>query len=173
MKFRNYCIVVMGKMGTVKDEIIKIAETKPRYLDATGILMATFASVAEPAELEEFFKKDGRSFFIFDLNKENSAYHLDNLSFNKHLFGDALEREEKVREMSARIMEEISGSTPNINGITEIKGMPKIKIDPKIVVEDLSPREREDLVNEIFDKGVEKMTKSDKKLLKEISNYKP
>jgi len=163
----------MGKMGTVKDEIIKIAETKPRYLDATGILMATFASVAEPAELEEFFKKDGRSFFIFDLNKENSAYHLDNLSFNKHLFGDALEREEKVREMSARIMEEISGSTPNINGITEIKGMPKIKIDPKIVVEDLSPREREDLVNEIFDKGVEKMTKSDKKLLKEISNYKP
>lgn len=173
MKFRNYCIVVMGKMGGVKDEIIKIAETKPRYLDATGILIATFASVAQPAELEEFFKRDGRSFLIFDLNKENSSYHLDNLGFNKHLFGDILEQEEKLKEMSVRIMQEISGSTPNGNGIIETKVVPKIKVEPKIVIGDLTPKEREGLVNEIFDKGIDKMTKSDKKLLEEISNFKP
>jgi len=173
MKFRNYCIVVMGKMGAVKDEIIKIAETKPRYLDATGILIATFASVAEPAELEEFFKRDGRSFLIFDLNKENSAYHLDNLGFNTHLFGDILEREEKLKEMSDKIMQEISGSTEQKGRRSAVIMEPQINIETEVKVEDLSPKEREELVNEIFDKGVDKMTNSDKKLLEKISNFKP
>jgi len=42
MKFINYCIVVMGNMDSVKDDILKVSESQPRYIDAKGVLIATF-----------------------------------------------------------------------------------------------------------------------------------
>jgi len=174
MKFRNYCIVVMGNMDAVKDDIIKIAESKPRYLDAKGILIATFASVAEPSELKDFFNFNGRSFLLFDLDKDFSGYHLDNEKLNTHLFGYLVEQGDKLKEMSNRLMEDLSASTKSKKTINETKS--KTKLSPKISYSEMSKKDRENLVNNIIDKyqsiGISKISDSDKNILKKISESK-
>jgi hypothetical protein len=174
MKFRNYCIVVMGNMDAVKDDIIKIAESKPRYLDAKGILIATFASVAEPSELKDFFNFNGRSFLLFDLDKDFSGYHLDNEKLNTHLFGYLVEQGDKLKEMSNRLMEDLSASTKSKKTVKQSKV--KSKLSPKISYSEMSREERENILNNIIDKyqsiGISKITDSDKNILKEISESK-
>ena len=87
MKFRNYCIVVMGDTLGVQAEIQKISETTPNILDAKGILIATFSSLAEPSELTEWFIENKRSFLVFDLDKESSGYHIVKRAIHEGLFG--------------------------------------------------------------------------------------
>jgi len=87
MKFRNYCIVVMGDTLGVQAEIQKISETTPNILDAKGILIATFSSLAEPNELTEWFIENKRSFLVFDLDKESSGYHIVKKTIHEGLFG--------------------------------------------------------------------------------------
>ena len=40
MEFKSYCLVVLGRVEGVKDEIGKISETAVRYVDAKGIVIA-------------------------------------------------------------------------------------------------------------------------------------
>lgn len=112
MKFRNYCIVVMGDTQNVLGEIIKVAETKPNVLDAKGILIATFSSVAEPRELTDYFKLNGRNFLIFDLNSENSGFHMIKNEINEGLFGFLKDmNDETLKQKTDSLIEEISSTT--------------------------------------------------------------
>jgi len=186
MKFRNYCIVVMGDFKTVKDDIVKVAEGKPRYIDAKGILIATFASVATPAELQDFFTFDGRSFFLFDLEKDVSGYNMDNEGLHKHLFGYLSNQESQLKEMSERLMDDISSATTNNSegvhndissegwseGPKQRRGRVTPNIKPKIHINDMTKKERESVINKILDKGFEKLTNSDKDILKRLSDLK-
>jgi len=112
MKFRNYCIVVMGDTQNVLAEIIKVSETKPNVLDAKGILIATFSSVAEPRELTDYFKLNGRNFLIFDLNSENSGFHMVKNEINEGLFGFLKDmNDETLKEKTNNLIHEISSTT--------------------------------------------------------------
>lgn len=116
MKFRNYCIVVMGDTKNIVSEIVKIAETKPNVLDARGIVIATFSSVVEPRELTEFFIENNRNFFIFDLNPENSGFHMLKEDVHNGLFGFLDMMGDKVlRNKTNQLISEISASTINRN----------------------------------------------------------
>ena len=172
MKFRNYCIVVMGNMEGAKDDIVQIAETKPRYIDAKGILIATFASVMGPAELQEFFTANGRSFFVFDLDGEHSGYNLDNIKLHTHLFGHLLGQEDKLKEMSEKLNEEISATTRSGKVVNTKRVKAKKKSVDKRHFTDMSKKERQEVVNTILDKGYEKITNSDRDILKKISELK-
>lgn len=173
MKFRNYCIVVMGNLDGSKDDILKVAETKPRYIDAKGILIATFASVMEPAELEDFFNYNGRSFMIFDLDKKSSGYNFDNERIHNHLFGYLVGSEDKLKEMSSNLMDNISATTKDNVATAHSQPQPvtrkKIKKKATINYSELTKTERDNIVNDILDKGVERLTDSDKETLKKIS----
>ena len=87
MKFRNYCIVVMGDTLGVKEEIQKVSEITPNILDAKGILIATFSSIVEPNELTDWFKENNRSFMVFDLNKSVSGFNITKKEIHEGLFG--------------------------------------------------------------------------------------
>ena len=67
MKFRNYCVVIMGNTQNVFCEIEKVSETPPNVLDGGGIVVATFSSAIEIKELSEWFKLNNRNFLVFDL----------------------------------------------------------------------------------------------------------
>lgn len=174
MKFRNYCIVVMGNLVGAKEDIVKIAETKPRYIDAKGILIATFASAVEPPELEAFFNHNGRSFMVFDLNKDSSGYYFDNEKLHKHLFGYLNDSEDKLKEMSNNLMDNISASTKDrlVEANSESKPIiskPIKKVE--INYSDLTKIERETMINKILDKGFDRLTDSDKEMIKKISEF--
>ena len=112
MKFRNYCIVVMGDTQNVLGEIIKVSDTKPNVLDAKGILIATFSSIAEPRELTDYFKLNGRNFLLFDLNSENSGFHMVKDEINEGLFGFLKDmNDDTLKEKTNNLIHEISSTT--------------------------------------------------------------
>lgn len=165
MKFRNYCIVVMGETKGALDEIIKISETKPNLLDAKGILIATFSSIAEPSELTEWFIENNRSFLIFDLSKKSSGFNIIKKEIHEGLFGFL--KDIDVDEMGENFIKTINVDMESVN--VEPKSRPlrdslKNKLDPK-KIEEMGPSEKQELLNQLIDSGLENLTEQDKKLL--------
>lgn len=112
-------------MGDTKDvigEIIKVAETKPNILDAKGILIATFSSVAEPRELTDYFKLNGRNFIICDLNSENSGFHMLKDEINEGLFGFLKDMNNNtLKQKTENLIQEISSTTVTSKSFKPVK----------------------------------------------------
>ena len=159
MKFRNYCVIIMGITKGAKEEIIKIAETQPNLLDANAVLIATFSSLVEPRELTDYFKVCQRNFFLFDMNEENSGFHMMKKEINDGLFGFLGKmNEEGLKEKMDNLMQEISSSTKIINK----------KSDSVISIQDIdnmSSKDKNDLMNTLLSKGGENLSEYDKKIL--------
>ncbi len=171
MKFRNYCLVVIGNTEGVEDEIKKISEFGPNSIKGGGLVVATFSSSAEPKELNDWFMLNKRSFFLFDLNAETSGFHITKPDIHEGLFGflKTVNLEDKTEELLREI--NMTSDTKNPKTYARPQRYGKIlqkKITPTDI-EKMSKYEKEDLWNKIVDNGVEKMTDDDKKLLHFLS----
>jgi hypothetical protein len=159
MKFRNYCTLILTETRGVVSEIEKISESKVNVLDAKGILIATFSSNLEPCEITEIFKANKRNFFLFDLSTESSGVNIMKKDIHQGLFGfiNDVDLEEKARDL--------------LDTIHEAKIGAKIKLkkeSEEITEEDIKKmktEEKKELFDKILDKGVDKMTENDKKIL--------
>lgn len=160
MKFRNYCVVIMGNTDGAKSEIAKICEGDPNVLDAKGILIATFTSFVDPAELTAWFTEHNRSFLVFDLDKENSGFNITKKEIHNGLFGFL--NHVNVDEMNEKFIDSIAISSETQNVKTTTKKINKL--DPK-KIEQMSPKERQNLLNDLIDFGIENLTEEDKNLL--------
>lgn len=172
MKFRNYCIVIMGETEGALSEIVKISETKPNVLDAKGIVIATFSSVGEPKELTDFFKSYNRNFFLFDLNSENSGFNIVKEEINEGLFGFLKKMgDESLKEKTDKLMMEITSTTKTrkvkkINQNKESEDMILVSIED---IEKMTPKDKNDLMNKLIDKGVNNLSDYDKKILNKLA----
>ncbi len=168
MKFRNFCLVIMGDTKNVLGEILKISETQPSVLDANGILIATFMSNADPKELGDYFKLNGRNFLLFDLNEENSSTYFAKKEINDGLFGFLKEMGiDDLKQKTDELIDEITSTTKTNRVMNTNK---KIKKD-KITVEDIenmSPTAKNELMNRLIDKGVENLSEDDKMILNKL-----
>ncbi len=167
MKFRNYCIVVMGNTSGVQAEISKICEGDPNVLDAKGILIATFTSFAEPNELTAWFTENNRNFLIFDLDKENSGFNITKKEIHDGLFGFL--KLVNTSEMNDNFLKTVSLSsdtkeTKSTKKSTRNSVKNNNKLDLKNI-EKMSSSEKQDLLNELIDSGLDNLTEEDKKLL--------
>lgn len=167
MKFRNYCIVVMGNVNGVQSEITKICEGTPNILDATGILISTFTSFAEPSELTAWFTENNRNFMIFDLDKESSGFNITKKEIHEGLFGFL--KHINTSEMNDNFLKTIALSSETKEVKTQTKTQrdlldKKNKLNKKNI-ENMSSTEKQDLLNQLIDSGLENLTENDKKLL--------
>lgn len=170
MRFRNYCIVVMGDTKNVLPEIVKISETKPNILDSKGILIATFSSIATPREISDYFKLNGRNFLVFDLNEENSGAFISKKEINDGLFGFLKEfsdevLKQKTEELMTTIDLEMTSTTVN-SKTRKLRTEFQVSIEE---IESMSPKEKNDLMNKLIDKGIENLSDYDKKILSKLS----
>lgn len=151
MKFRNYCALILGKTQNALSEIEHISEIPVNFLDANGVFIATFASILEPNEIKEFLIGNKRNFFVFDLDSENSAVNIMKDNINKTLFSflDDPNNKELSRKFSDMVIEQ----NDKVN-----------KLNPKLI-EKLSPAEKQKILDELLDIGVENLTENDRKLL--------
>lgn len=130
IKFRNYCIIVIGKnLANVLAEIVQVAESTPNIMDGKGLVIATFTSNVEPRELTEYFKGNNRSFMLFDLEEENSGVFIDKEEIHEGLFGflkyntlDMLNDKTQVlkNDIQLDVLKIKSGNTANPITITEL-----------------------------------------------------
>jgi nitrogen regulatory protein PII-like uncharacterized protein len=159
MKFRNYCVVIMGDTENVLPEIERVSDSKVNVLNAKGILIATFSSNFEPSELSEWFKDNGRSFLVFDLNKENSGHFITKKDVNEGLFGflNDVDLEEKARTLLDTI--------EDAKVVSTVKKERKVKELTIADVEKMSKTEKQEMFDKILDKGADNFTENDKKIM--------
>lgn len=178
MVFRSYCLVILGRVEGVKEEISKISETAVRYVDAKGIVIATFSTVATTLELKEFFTLNNRSFVLFEMGDGNYGVNLTNKAIHEHLFGQHDNTGSDIlNTLTGKLLSDISASMgsyivpePVISGSSQTRSVRSKNIDyDDVALTKLSVEEREKIVNNIIDKGVENLNEHDKKVLKKIS----
>jgi len=162
MKFRNYCMVVVGNTKAVYPEIDKVSEGKPNFLDGKGMIIATFTSFMDPTELTDYFKSNNRNFLLFDLNKENSGFHITKPEIHNGLFGFLNEMdEEELKNKSEEFLSVLKSDSTT--AYTETVATKCVITEKDIEV--MTKTEKQDLFNKIIDAGVENLTEYDKKIL--------
>lgn len=171
MKFRNYCIVVIGDTTDILPEITKVAETKPNYLDAEGIVISTFSSVAEPRELNDYFKLNNRNFLLFDLSPDNSGYNINKKEIHEGLFGFLkLMNEDDLKQRTEDLIldiQSVSSTTITRTNKTK-KKVQEIKINLK-EIDKMSEDQKNKLMNELIDKGHKNLSEYEKKILNKLA----
>lgn len=163
MKFRNYCMVVIGDTKAVYPEIDKISEGKPNFLDGKGMIIATFTSFMDPSELTDYFTFNNRNFLLFDLNKENSGFFITKKDIHEGLFGFLKDMDEEVLKNKSVNFLNVLKSDSTITAQTETVATKCLVTEKDI--ESMTKSEKQDLFNKIIDAGVENLTEHDKKIL--------
>ncbi len=174
MKFKNYCVVIMGDTKGVFNEIEKVSDDKPNVLDARGIVIATFSSALNIGELTDWFKLSERSFFVFDLDPESSGYNITKKEIHDGLFGFlAIMNKDVLEKRASNLMDAIEDAKIIQENSKKFRGLEKREVKtvvrPRRLTEseilDMTPREREEIMNKIIDNGIENMTDYDKKIM--------
>ena len=172
MKFKNYCMVVMGKTEGFKLEIGKLSEGSPRFLEARGITISTFVSVADVSEISDYFKSLNRNFLIFETDNSVSGFNLNNQKLYEALFGHLNKSFDiELEDMTNKLMDDINETSEinTVSGNTYTEPprakTSKVKNNNSIDIENMSQSEREELLNTILDKGADKLTNKDRELL--------
>ncbi len=173
MKIKNYCVIIMGDTKNVFIEIEKVSDDKPNILDAKGIVIATFSSSLTINELNEWFKLNDRSYFVFDLSL--SGFNITKKEIHEGLFGflDIMKKDVLEKRASdllnaiedAKIIQETSKSNKNKHEYIDVKTVIRPRRITESEIESMTRKEKDEFINKIIDKGVENLTDYDKKIL--------
>jgi hypothetical protein len=153
MKFKNYCVVFIGRTEGVIPEIEKISESKPNMLNGKGMFITTFTSFVSIKEISVWFKDNKRSFFVFELNKETADAFIDKESLQEDLFGFLKEMDEVA----------LQDKTDELLDAVEEPKSDDIITETDIL--DLTQDEKDELLNKFLDNGLENLTDNDKKII--------
>lgn len=172
MRFKNYCVIIMGDTNGAVKEIEKISDSKPNILDAKGIIIGTFTSFVDVKEISAWFTLNNRSFMVFDLDPKSSGYLITKKEVHEGLFGFVNKANDN--ELDTKTIEFLKTmvSQPHPHNTAEIQDAVienETKKEEVAIseseIENMTKKEREDLINQIMDNGLENMTEYDKKIL--------
>lgn len=162
MKFKNYCVVIMGDTKGVVNEIEKISDTKPNILDAKGILISTFTSFVDVKEITEWFNLNNRSFLVFDLDENCSGVNITKKEIHEGLFGFLnIVNNEELNSKTFEFLNTIHKTKTNENSSLNVEKFSLNEDDIQL----MSKTEKEELMNQMIEMGIENLTEKDKKLL--------
>jgi len=155
MRFKNYCVVVIGKVDGVRDLISKITETELRCLEQKGVFIGTFSCIMSAKELKDILDRESKTFFVFEVGDESNAYQIGRADIHEQLFAHIENGGDVLSIMSDNLMNEVnvdrmSGSTADIS--TKEVSL-QIQLDEAIIDEDYAKAaELRDLIK-LRDKG--------------------
>lgn len=149
---KNFCIIVIGDTYGVKNEVQDISEMQINTLDAKGLHIATFCSQIPLKKIKETFKKNKRSFFVFELDEKHSIFHIEKKQIHTGLFG-FLEDQKPIDQIIEVVNSEIIETSFIRTELT------------KANIESLNKQEKEDLLNRLIEYGLHNLTHEEKKLL--------
>ena len=181
MIFKNYCAVFFNPVDKLNGIVGKIAEDSPRVMKGKGISIYTFVSVVDSQILTEYFKSYDLNFFMFNLDPTTSGFNFVDKEKEMDLFGflhnDKTSDSEKLANA---LMDDIINNNVKSESIPGIRESGRSK--PYIVtdknddldeilnnIENMTKSERNLMLNEIIDKGVDNLDDTDKLILKRIS----
>jgi|TARA_R110000772_G_scaffold47540_2_gene108637 hypothetical protein len=163
---RNYCLVGMGEVSDIKEDIVFISETNPNYVGGKGMLISTFSSTLHILEVEDFLNLNERSFIIFEMTPGFFSATLNDRKLQNLLFGGKIDNSDpfsfKMEENLREFIEDIRGDV-----ISEIAGT-----DVEFTLEDDTPLTLDELLDKINDVGYKNLTTNELNQLKKYSTLK-
>jgi len=168
MSFKNYCIVILGDTLGAIPEIVKISEIEPNTLDGKGMLIATFSSILTPSQISDWFIDRKRNFLIFDLDERSSGVNINKREIHEGLFGFL--KTIDIDAMNANFLKDIELSSDTKNTRSSTKQLTestetKIKKITESDINKMNKEEKQKLLDEFIDNGLENLSEEDKKLL--------
>ena len=153
---KNYCIIGLGKVDEVKDDLTVISESSINYVSGEGLLIATFTSTFHIGEIEDILKTNERSYIIFEMTPGFFSANIENKEFQESLFGslkilDSSDTFYKLKESLDEIREKVKNGDI---GIEFVVTEPE-KSDDELLEEALD--------NEDYEKAVKLRDKINKK----------
>lgn len=176
MKIRNYCIIALGRIDGVKDEIKVVASSYVNFAEHKNIVIATFSSPDSAKVLKEFFVLKNRGFFLFELGEDNYGVNVGDNDIYKTLFQPYEEENSKLSDeiLNRTFLDKLSGVGVDAK-ITDIYPIDEDLDDETKIeneIQELSKTERQELVDSIIDKGINNISDLDKIRLSKLSNFK-
>jgi cellobiose-specific phosphotransferase system component IIA len=107
---KNYCIIGLGKVEDVKEDLTEISETSINFVSGDGLIIATFTSAFHIGEIEEILKTNGRSYILFEMTPGYFSANIENKEFQTALFGSIINNgnaNSKIEEALNKISEDI------------------------------------------------------------------
>ena len=176
MKFRNYCLIVIGNDKKCVSDIAIVAENEPTVLYMDNMILSTFIANAEPSEIGEFLKLDNIEFLLFDLDSKSSSFNLSDMKISEQLFG--LINKNNPTELTDKLNDYIIRDSTDlflgdiIDEDEDDVGLQLVSIPISINYESLSKHEKELIINDILDEykitGV--LTEDKKQLISRLTN---
>ncbi len=96
---KNYCIIGLGKVDDLKDDLTVISETSINFVSGEGLLIATFLSGFHIGEIEELLKMNERSYIIFEMTPGFFSANIENKEFQNALFGEIINNQNSFSKM--------------------------------------------------------------------------
>lgn len=198
MEFKKYCVIMLGDVSGCKSQIEKVSDIeKPRYMEATGLVISTFSSVLLVKELTSYFKSFKRNFVVFELNLDNSGFNLTDKNIQNLIFDEMLDKKngsesktdsifdsllnnEKSKEEFEETVNKFTTLQDQIKSSLTDNGFEVPEIDMKLetkrvkakvwyhIREDMETSEIERIIDEILDKG-DSITEYEKGILSKLS----
>jgi len=160
----------MGDTKNVFSEIEKISENKPNILDAKGIVIATFTSFVDIKEITAWFTLNDRNFLVFDLDKEYSGFHISKQEISDGLFGFLEKSNDKeLDEKTLDLLKEMVIPRKEYSTFSSDTKTVEVKEEVTTLNESdivkMTRIEKDNLIDEMIEFGVEKLSEKDKKIL--------
>lgn len=148
MDNKHYFIAALGQINGIKDDLLLIASNQPKYIDSKNVLLCTFTSFLSINEMIEIIdKKEGRVYFISEVNDSTFSYFIPNSDHEDFLFGEYFKSQGQ---------EDVEGENE------EIEDIEHEVIDENVEKTTMS-------ILELIDKGYENLTDEEKEFLNKNS----
>lgn len=174
MYFTSYCLVLLGDVSGGKEDVKRIAESQVNFLEANGLVIATFYSAVNIKELTNYFKLNKRNFLIFNMDDNNYGAFLKDENINYKLFESF---KNDLNNKTALISEEIEKYNESLYATSKSGSTTshKLKLNQESIddttisyLSGLSFNEKMVLIDELLDKG-DGLTEIDKKYIEILS----
>lgn len=113
MDNKHYFIAALGQINGIKDDLLIIASNQPKYIDSKNVLLCTFTSFLGINEMIEIIdKKEGRVYFISEVNDSTFSYFIPNSDHEDLLFGEYFKSqgqedvEEEIEDIEHEVIDE-------------------------------------------------------------------
>lgn len=155
MRDKQYCVVVIQNLVDAQVDIQNIASEPIRIIQSQNDTVATitFRTPLTPVRIKKILNiGNNRSFFLFELNANTCAVHIDDERVHDHLFEELdIETEILIEEENREFLEEYNESN-----------LPHKYEEDKLL--DLNEEERETLIDKLLN-NVKILTDNQKKTL--------
>ena len=171
--FKNYYLTMFGDLSEIDSVIALIDflhEVNFEYKMGDDYFIATFSSFLNMKEVEDLMKGFQCDFVITEIT-DNFSFSFLNKRSQDELFGLLYIESKKMEDITNNILDEIAGdfSTSNTkkpNRKTKPKRQKRLKSE---YYKNLSKKEKEEMVNNILDKGFNNISDYDRRVLSIIS----